>query len=187
MLDKKGIDRLITLFDAILAIVMTLLILPLADRIEDFEGRSFFDFFKGDNGLLFLSALISIVVLIHLWLSHHMIFKDLKFMSRRVFLIHTIFMILILIIPMFTRLMSLSLDNKVNQITYLLMITVIYIHLPIMEGHIKHKVSMNTVLPVVGMLIIILLATLFGTLSGYSLIMVLVMSLITMSLWKVDK
>lgn len=186
LLDEQGVKRLTALFDGIMAVAMTILILPLTDSALTFKGASLFDFFNGPNGLLTLTAIISFAILLDLWLSHHMLFAKVKSISRRVFLIHAIFQLLIIFIPLFTRLVSLHLDNQVTSISYLVIITVMYAHLPIMAGHLHQKITGYSLWPIVAFLIVIMVDLFFPGYQIFLLVIVLIITIVSMFVKQLD-
>jgi uncharacterized membrane protein len=77
MATKRGLERIIFFTDAVTAIAITLLILPLVDLATNLPKG-----FPDDAGLLLaehwpeiLSFAISFVVIARLWVSHHAIFE----------------------------------------------------------------------------------------------------------------
>lgn len=69
----RGLERLVTFVDAIVAIAITLLILPLVDLVGD-RGRRSTDLFSVPLGQLAV-FLLSFVVIARLWVAHHSIFE----------------------------------------------------------------------------------------------------------------
>jgi uncharacterized membrane protein len=66
----RGLDRFITFLDAVVAIAITLLVLPLADALgHDLPARAV-DVFR-ENRSLFTTFLISFAVIARLWTGHH--------------------------------------------------------------------------------------------------------------------
>jgi uncharacterized membrane protein len=69
----RGFDRFITFIDAIVAIAITLLVLPLAEVLTgDHRPAHVADVFT-QNGERFLSFLLSFAVIARLWIAHHRI------------------------------------------------------------------------------------------------------------------
>jgi|GEM_PF-6578670 len=186
LLDEPGVKRLIALFDGIMAVAMTILILPLTDSALSFKGTSLFDFFNGPNGLLTLTAVISFAILLDLWLAHHMLFAHVKSISRRVFLVHAIFQLLIIFIPLFTRLVSLHLDDQVTSISYLVIITVMYAHLPIMAGHLHKKIQWYSLWPILAFLVVIIIEFIYPGYQIFLLVVVLIIAIGSMFVKQLD-
>jgi uncharacterized membrane protein len=72
--DGPGIDRTITLTDAVVAIAMTLLVLPLVEISGDLDPANLSGFWA-DNRDLLMSFAISFVVIYAFWTGHGAIFR----------------------------------------------------------------------------------------------------------------
>jgi len=75
MPSSRGLDRLVTFADAVVAIAITLLVLPLVDiagNVGDVPVGSLLNDHLGQLGAFALSF----VVIARLWVSHHRIFDD---------------------------------------------------------------------------------------------------------------
>ncbi|RFA10564.1 hypothetical protein B7R54_16135 [Subtercola boreus] len=74
MVFTRGYDRLVNLSDAVIAIAVTLLILPLVDRAGDISSTSPAQFLEDNvQGLLLFG--LSFVVIARFWLLHHQIYR----------------------------------------------------------------------------------------------------------------
>ncbi len=71
----RGFDRLVNFSDAVVAIAITLLVLPLTDLAGDKESYESVGEFFEKNSAVFQAFLISFVVLANYWLIHHRIFE----------------------------------------------------------------------------------------------------------------
>lgn len=76
-----GVERTITLTDAVVAIAMTLLILPLVDRVNDSDLTDLGALWA-DNGQLVQSFAISFVVIYAFWLLHGSLYHRLVVADR---------------------------------------------------------------------------------------------------------
>jgi uncharacterized membrane protein len=70
----KGLDRLVFFTDAVLAIAITLVVLPLVDEVRDLDGASVADFLA-DNRSRLVAAAVSFAVIGAFWLDHHKLFE----------------------------------------------------------------------------------------------------------------
>jgi uncharacterized membrane protein len=68
----RGFDRFITFLDAVVAIAITLLVLPLVDVLAGHLPHDVAGVFT-ENGERFLSFLLSFAVIARLWIAHHRI------------------------------------------------------------------------------------------------------------------
>jgi len=67
---ERGLDRLVTFLDAVVAIAITLLVLPLVEVLGEVGGEDLGDVLRDDLGQFGAFAL-SFVVIARLWLAHH--------------------------------------------------------------------------------------------------------------------
>lgn len=73
MRTQRGFDRLVNFSDAVVAIAITLLILPLVDASPEVVKEGIGPYFH-DNFWQFLAFAISFVVIARLWMVHHQVF-----------------------------------------------------------------------------------------------------------------
>ncbi|MCS5715636.1 TMEM175 family protein [Herbiconiux sp. CPCC 205716] len=72
---ERGFDRLVNFSDAVVAIAITLLILPLVDSVTDVvEGASVWDVVGADLGK-FMVFIISFAVIGRFWIAHHRVYE----------------------------------------------------------------------------------------------------------------
>lgn len=72
----RGLERLVFFTDAVVAIAITLLILPLIDPIPEFaKQHDSVGAFVGDNIPQLVSFFVSFAVIARLWAAHHAIFE----------------------------------------------------------------------------------------------------------------
>ncbi|MBF4618059.1 DUF1211 domain-containing protein [Clavibacter sp. VKM Ac-2873] len=70
MPSERGLDRLVAFSDAVVAIAITLIVLPLVDTARDGASDSVVDFL-GENAAPLGAAALSFVVIASLWQAHH--------------------------------------------------------------------------------------------------------------------
>jgi uncharacterized membrane protein len=100
-------SRLEALSDGVIAIVMTILILEFkVPKIESIEGNWGLvkDFIH--NLPVVLSYIISFLVLIVWWMSHHQLFHTVKYIDRKTIFLNGIFLMCVAFIPYPTALMG---------------------------------------------------------------------------------
>ena len=73
---ERGLERLVLFSDAVVAIALTLLILPLTD-VEIEPGQTLMELLRNNSGKL-LAFGISFAVIARYWRGHHSIFKDVR-------------------------------------------------------------------------------------------------------------
>ncbi|WP_437583123.1 TMEM175 family protein [Paramicrobacterium sp. CJ85] len=94
-------DRLAAFTDAIVAIAITLLVLPLVDAASDEinEGSTFVAFFT-DHWGQFVSFLISFAVIARMWAGHHRLFEHLRSYTPRIFMLTILWSFTIVLLPL---------------------------------------------------------------------------------------
>lgn len=71
----EGLDRLVTFLDAVVAIAVTLLVLPLVDAANGARTAEGLSHFLRDNAALGYTFVLSFVVITRLWRAHHHLFE----------------------------------------------------------------------------------------------------------------
>lgn len=101
----KSIDRLVNFSDAVIAIAITLLVLPLVQSVSDLATKSPQEIIQ-DNALNLIVFVVSFLVISKFWLVHQGIFNPLKSFNGKIFQINTIWLMSIVIIPFTNELIS---------------------------------------------------------------------------------
>jgi uncharacterized membrane protein len=107
MTTERGLDRLIFFTDAVAAIAITLLILPLVDLVPDAarSGKSAADFL-GDNVDQLLGFVISFAVIARLWRAHHATFEHVRAYSVPLVYLNLVWAFTIVALPLPTAIVS---------------------------------------------------------------------------------
>ena len=104
---ERGLDRLIFFTDAVAAIAITLLILPLVDMVpEAAEKGQTVGEFLGDNSQQLLGFVISFVVIARLWRVHHSIFEHVPRYNKTLITLTLAWSFTIVVLPLPTALIS---------------------------------------------------------------------------------
>jgi uncharacterized membrane protein len=105
MATTRGLERLVFFTDAIAAIAITLLILPLVEVVPDIAAEG------GTIGVLFtdyfgqiLGFLISFAVIARLWFAHHQLFEHVAAYSPRLVVLTVLWAFTIVLLPLPTAL-----------------------------------------------------------------------------------
>ena len=103
MRTDRGLDRLITFLDAVVAIAITLLVLPLVDVIPD-EGATvdLGDLLAGEAGRFGAFAL-SFAVIAQLWLVHHRIVERIGSYDLPFVVVNLLWTLTIVLLPFATE------------------------------------------------------------------------------------
>ena len=76
MRTERGLDRFVTFLDAVIAIAITLLVLPLADAIGTTGGGRDLATLLSEQAGRFGAFFLSFVLIARLWLAHHRILES---------------------------------------------------------------------------------------------------------------
>jgi uncharacterized membrane protein len=108
----RGLERLIFFSDAVAAIAITLLILPLVDAASQVENadKTAARFFAEERQQI-VAFLISFAVIARLWVAHHALFEHLATYSRRIVLLSLVWAFTIVVLPLPTA-MSAEFDTE---------------------------------------------------------------------------
>jgi uncharacterized membrane protein len=95
--NERGLERLVFFSDAVVAIALTLLILPLTD-VEIDAGQTLGELLQDNSGKL-LAFGISFVVIARYWMAHHGIFKDVRSHDGRLLNLNIAWLAAIAVLP----------------------------------------------------------------------------------------
>jgi uncharacterized membrane protein len=94
----RQIERLVNFSDAVIAIAVTLLILPLVDRASEIHVDSFGPLVH-ETGQQFLIFLLSFMVICRFWWVHHSLFQSLEKFNLRIFWLNSLWLLTIVFMP----------------------------------------------------------------------------------------
>jgi uncharacterized membrane protein len=104
---KKSTDRLVAFTDAVAAIAITLLVLPLADLVTDGAGEHLSaPRLILENIWQIYGFLLSFAVIARLWLSHHRLFEKVRSYSGPLIRWNMLWVLFIVILPFPTKMMA---------------------------------------------------------------------------------
>lgn len=102
---NRGLDRLINFTDAVVAIAITLLILPLVDIGLPNAGTSVWTLLGEQAGRI-TSFMISFLVVAQMWRVHNRVFNHLLTYDNRIFSLNLVWLISIVFLPWPTALLG---------------------------------------------------------------------------------
>ncbi|SDN04110.1 Uncharacterized membrane protein [Geodermatophilus siccatus] len=103
MRTDRGLDRLITFLDAVVAIAITLLVLPLVDVLPDEGATLDLDTLLADEAGRFGAFALSFAVIAQLWLVHHRIVERVGSYDRPFVLVNLLWTLTIVLLPFATE------------------------------------------------------------------------------------
>ncbi|GAA3887892.1 TMEM175 family protein [Leifsonia kafniensis] len=103
----RGLDRVVFFTDAVTAIAITLLILPLVDSVAQSaqQGLSI-DQFLRDNGDGLAAFALSFAVIARLWMTHHAMFEHVTSYTRRLLVLNLLWAFTVVLLPLPTEIIS---------------------------------------------------------------------------------
>ena len=101
---ERGLERLISFSDGVVAIAITLLVLPLTE-LEPDPGQSSWDFLRSHTGEL-LAFAISFLVIARFWFTHHAMINALTRIDTPLLLINTGWLASLVLLPFPTALLE---------------------------------------------------------------------------------
>ncbi|NYJ04270.1 TMEM175 family protein [Petropleomorpha daqingensis] len=103
MRSERGLDRFVTFLDAVVAIAITLLVLPLAEVLQDVEpGRSLGSVLS-DEGGQFFAFFLSFAVIARFWMVHHRVVEGVGAYDSAFLLLNLLWMLTIVLLPFATQ------------------------------------------------------------------------------------
>ncbi len=103
---ERGLDRLVFFTDAISAIAITLLILPLVDLVAEVAPDSTPGSFLGAHSPELLSFALSFAVIARLWYSHHQLFEHIERYDTRLVVLDILWAFTIVLLPLPTAMIN---------------------------------------------------------------------------------
>lgn len=177
--DEVGLDRVLFFTDAVVAIAITLLALPLVDAA--ITARSTL-VFLGHDSFYLVAATISFVSIAGSWRAQHRLFRDVVGYSETVVTIQFIWVASIVALPIATALIVVAPStDRLSLVIYLVVITVTAAlarvqHEVLVRGGFLHRPRESAVsrvndwLPIGLRLVAILLSALFPQLGLWTLL-----------------
>ncbi len=102
---ERGFDRLVNFSDAVVAIAITLLILPLVDTATELGDKTVTQLLV-DNWLKLLVFVISFAVIGRFWYAHHRIYENIAGYNRTLIWINMFWLLTIVFLPFPTELIA---------------------------------------------------------------------------------
>lgn len=104
MIKDESLNRLLNFSDAIVAVAITLLVIPLTDLFKGDTGKTFAAIIDSQNTRLsFLNFIISFTVIFSYWKGHHKIFTNIKSITTNTSRLNELWIFTIVLIPAATQ------------------------------------------------------------------------------------
>ncbi|MGY1632497.1 TMEM175 family protein [Geodermatophilus sp. SYSU D01186] len=103
---ERGLDRLVTFLDAVVAIAITLLVLPLVDVLADAELDDDLADVLAADAAQFGAFLLSFLVIARLWMVHHRIVEQVAAYDHAFVLVNFAWLLTIVVLPFTTQVVA---------------------------------------------------------------------------------
>jgi uncharacterized membrane protein len=103
---RHGFERLVTFADAVVAIALTLLVLPLTEIATDLDGQKNVWEVLGDNGAAIGAFAISFAVIWVFWTAHHSTMEHFNGYDGVILRLTLIWLFTIVVLPFVTQLLA---------------------------------------------------------------------------------
>jgi uncharacterized membrane protein len=121
---ERGLDRFITFLDAVVAIAITLLVLPLTEVLQDVgPGESLGSVLSGEAGTFF-AFFLSFAVIARFWLDHHRIVERVGSYDSAFLMLNLLWILTIVVLPFATQVVGSFPPEPLAVLIYIGTITV---------------------------------------------------------------
>ncbi|WP_448640578.1 TMEM175 family protein [Geodermatophilus sp. URMC 63] len=103
MQTERGLDRLVTFLDAVVAIAITLLVLPLTELLDGAEQRTGLGTLLADEAPQIGAFFLSFAVIARLWLIHHRVVETVRSYDRAFLTANLLWILTIVLLPFATQ------------------------------------------------------------------------------------
>jgi uncharacterized membrane protein len=142
----RGLDRLMLFTDAIVAIAITLLILPLVDAVPTGGGhRQTVADFLADHGDLVEAFVLSFVVIARLWRVHHALFQHVRAYDNALMTTNLAWSFTIVVLPFPTAIIADGPRDRLGTAIYIGTMALSSIALSVMCVMVRRNPMMNSV------------------------------------------
>jgi uncharacterized membrane protein len=121
---ERGLDRFVTFLDAVVAIAITLLVLPLAEVVQGVHpGHSLGSVLSGEGGQFF-AFFLSFAVIARFWLAHHRVVEGVGAYDLPFLLLNLLWILTIVLLPFATQVVGSFPPEPLAVLLYIGTITV---------------------------------------------------------------
>ena len=133
----RGFERFITFLDAIVAIAITLLVLPLVELTADVDEYDSVNALLRDNKAEIWAFLLSFFVVSRFWFAQHDSARHVVRYDSRAASLLMLWAVTIVFLPFPTALMAEAEDNATTKVLYVGTLIVTMLVLAVLEGYLR--------------------------------------------------
>jgi uncharacterized membrane protein len=180
----RGIERLVLFTDAVVAIAITLLVLPLVDAVGDAvaAGEPSVEVVTEHVPLIF-SFLLSFYVIAHLWSAHHQLFDGVTVLRRGVLTLNMLWVLTIVVLPFVTEMVGGYGDDRFTVLLYIGTVLANSACLTALSVAIRGGLVAGAG-STTGLLVVALLLAVLVPAVGYASLLLLLLSPVAERLWR---
>jgi len=142
MTQGRAFDRLLAFSDAVVAIALTLLVLPLVDLPHAVTENANIGRVLADASNELIAFGVSFLVIWRLWASHHRIFGHCHAIDRPTAVVNFIWLATIVVLPFPTALLSTPVSERGAVPLYVAVLLVSTVTLQVMTWRTRHRPGM---------------------------------------------
>lgn len=143
MRTREGLNRFITYTDAVVAISITLLVLPLVDIAANADnGASVADLFTDHSDAIY-AFLLSFLVITRLWLGHHRLVEYVENYDTAFLMGTIVWMLTVVMLPFLTEVISVYGKQRLAMGLYMGVIAISSITLTLLTLHVKRTPALR--------------------------------------------
>lgn len=137
---ERGFDRIVNFSDAIVAIAVTFLVLPLIDLLGKTDDP---DVLLRESGPAFFSYALTFVIMLVMWLQHHRVFEFLGDYDGFVLWINGMWLMLVAILPVLSALSNEdSVESGLVLACYFFVLAAMSSFIALVSGHARRHPSL---------------------------------------------
>jgi uncharacterized membrane protein len=180
---QQGTERIVLFTDAVVAIAITLLVLPLVDEASQAvgAGESSVEVITRNQPAIF-SFLLSFVVIARLWLVHHRLFGGIEVASHALVLWNMAWLLTIVLLPFPTEMVGSYSDDPFTTALYIGTVLASSVCLTVLSVLVRGEL-VPSALCTTGLLAVALLLVLLVPAVGYYALLLLFLSPVVERLW----
>jgi uncharacterized membrane protein len=182
--EPRGAERLVFFTDAVVAIAITLLVLPLVDAVGEAvaAGAPSIDVIT-ENGPQIFSFLLSFYVIAQLWSAHHQLFQGVTVARRGVVTLNMVWVLTIVVLPFATEMIGGYGADRFTVLLYIGMVLASSACLTALSVVIRGRLVAGAG-SATGLLVVALLLTVLVPAVGYGSLLLLLLSPLVERLWR---
>jgi uncharacterized membrane protein len=140
---ERGPERLFTFLDAVVAIAITLLVLPLADLLGGEGPHEGLGELYADHAGQFGAFLLSFVVIARLWWAHHRLGERVRALDGPFVLLNVLWVLTIVVLPFATQVVTAYRATALPVATYVGTVTLSAACITVLDGMVLRKPALR--------------------------------------------